>query len=288
VTDRLGSADAHAYVDNSLAPADRQAFEARLREDAELRRRVDLWAAQNEAIRLAYGAPARPRGPLSLGRPANENPSPRVATDLVSRRGGERSGASATRCAGLAEAPRVARPAMPARRAAWSRRLASVAFLALGLLSLSAFDGPSDPRDSLMDAGVSAYRAFGDSTSAPPDFATHDARELGRWLAPKFTPAPVVGDLEIPGWRLIGARVVSGVSSAAAFILFENGAGERAGLLVQPLDAPPEWAPASRNIGPIVLAARTEGSLGVAAVGPSIGIVAAMMRVWGPAVAGED
>jgi hypothetical protein len=156
------------------------------------------------------------------------------------------------------------------------------------VLSLSAFGGPSDPRDALMDAAVSAYRAFGDSASAPLDYATHDSGALGRWLGPKFAHVPFASDLRIPGWRLIGARVVSGMASAAAFILFENETGERAGLLFEPLDAPPDWEPASRNVGPIVLAARTQHSAGVAAVGRSVGIVAAEMRVWGEATAGEN
>ena len=45
--------DAHAYVDECLSREDRIAFEARLRDDPELRRQVDLWQAQNDAIRAA-------------------------------------------------------------------------------------------------------------------------------------------------------------------------------------------------------------------------------------------
>ena len=67
--------DAHAYVDECLSREDRIAFEARLRNDPELRRQVDLWQAQNDAIRAAFRAPPRARGPLSVGRPFNENVS---------------------------------------------------------------------------------------------------------------------------------------------------------------------------------------------------------------------
>jgi anti-sigma factor RsiW len=261
-------------------------FETRLRDDAELRRRVDLWLAQNEAIRIAFGAPARPRGPLSLGRPGNDSMAPRSAAEIVSRRASpiDRSGlapAQSRRVDAQAPAPR-------ARFFAWPIRLAAVACLSALLLSVSNSGGPSDPRDPLMDAAISAYRAFGESASTPLDFATHDSAALGRWLAPRFVHAPLSGDLRIPGWRLLGARVVSGVGSAAALILFQNEAGgERAGLLIEPLDAPPDWAPASRNFGPIVLAARTQDSVGIAAVGRSVGIVAAVMRVWSEAAAPE-
>src|SRR5450631_4709172 len=73
MSDGYASLDAHAYVDNSLNPADRTAFEAGLRRDAKLRARVEAWEAQNEAIRLAFGAAARPRlAPLGA-RPSNEN-----------------------------------------------------------------------------------------------------------------------------------------------------------------------------------------------------------------------
>ena len=47
-------------------PAARRAFEARLGADAELRRNVARWQAQNRDIRCAFGAPAREA--LDLGR----------------------------------------------------------------------------------------------------------------------------------------------------------------------------------------------------------------------------
>ena len=79
--------DAHAYVDECLSRDDRIAFEARLRDDPELRRQVDLWQAQNDAIRAAFRAPPRARGPLSLGRPFHENVSGDAAA-INSRRAG--------------------------------------------------------------------------------------------------------------------------------------------------------------------------------------------------------
>ena len=49
----------------------RRDFEARLGADAELRREVALWQAQNREIRAAFGAP--PRDALDLGGVSNEN-----------------------------------------------------------------------------------------------------------------------------------------------------------------------------------------------------------------------
>jgi len=70
-------AEALAYVDNCLDAPARRAFEARLGGDAELRREVAQWQAQNREIRCAFGAPAR--DPLDLGRASNENGSRRSA-----------------------------------------------------------------------------------------------------------------------------------------------------------------------------------------------------------------
>src|SRR5580658_5395414 len=69
------SPDAHAYVDNSLTPTERSAFEAALRKDNKLRARVEAWQAQNEAIRLAFGGAPKLRS-APFGRPSNENNPP--------------------------------------------------------------------------------------------------------------------------------------------------------------------------------------------------------------------
>lgn len=285
MSDQFASADAHAYVDNSLGPTEKRAFETRLRDDPDLRRRVDLWLAQNEAIRLAYGAPPRARGPLTLARAANENPPPRAPLDIATRRASQAPG-PARKPVGR-ESGKIGRVEPARAPSPRPGRNVAVGCLALAmLLGLSAFGGPLDPRDPLIEAGAAAYRAFGGASSAPLDFATDDPRALARWLAPRFLRAPFTGELNIPGFRLIGARMVSGVASAAAFVLYENASGERSGLLIEPLDAPPDWPPGARQIGPIVVASETQGGTGVVAVGPTIGFVAAVMRVWSRAVPG--
>lgn len=290
MTDRFATSDAHAYVDSCMNTADSRVFEARLREDVDLRRRIELWRAQNEAIRLAYGAPPRPRGPLSLGRPANENPTPRKTPEMASRQigglGREGAPSPPIRKNRQIEPPRVAAPAR--RKSSRLGRGAAIAALSLGFLSLTASGGPSDPRDSLMNAGAAAYRAFGAASSAPLDFTTHDARALAKWLSPKFGSGQISRGFDVPGWTLMGVRIVPGPSSAAAFIVFENEDRVRAGLLVEQLGAPPALEPLARRVGLIVLAARTERGAGIAAVGPSVGVVASLMRAWSRAFAGAD
>ena len=70
-------------------PADRRAFEARLRQNAELRRQVGLWESQNRAIRAAYGAAASARAAIDLGGSSNENVPVWMASAMQSRRGAD-------------------------------------------------------------------------------------------------------------------------------------------------------------------------------------------------------
>ena len=109
MSDGFASLDAHAYVDNSLNAADRAAFEAAMRRDAELRARVDAWEAQNEAIRLAFGAAPRPRAAPALGRPSNENAPPSPP---------RRAPPNRARCGRAPVHAAPAAPALAARRSA--------------------------------------------------------------------------------------------------------------------------------------------------------------------------
>jgi anti-sigma factor RsiW len=286
VTERFASRDAHAYVDECLSREDRIAFEARLRDDPELRRRIDLWQAQNDAIRAAFRAPPRARGPLSVGRPFNENMSP-PAIDSP------RAGAAATSSdapaapprTSLAKARRIAPRPTLARRI-WGRTLRSALILSLSsvLLALSPAGGPPDERGPLIGAGLAAFRAFGADSSVALDIPTTDARALAEQLSPRFV-ARASANFDVTGWTLIGARFVPGTASAAAFVLWENRDRARLGLLIEPLDAPASSPPRSRDFGGVAISAWTEGGKGFAAVGPDMNAVAALLRIGGPSPA---
>ena len=60
VKEKVPSSELHAYVDNCLSETKRKAIEARIAEDHELRRQVECWRAQSQAIRVAFGATAAP------------------------------------------------------------------------------------------------------------------------------------------------------------------------------------------------------------------------------------
>jgi anti-sigma factor RsiW len=287
VTERFASMDAHAYVDECLSREDRLAFEARLRSDVELRRQVDLWQAQNDAIRAAFRAPCRTRGPLSGGRPSNENLSPPTTQAVDSRRAAALSTSSGAPLPSPRSSVGDARRSLPRptrTHRVWARTLRSTLVLSLAsiFLALSPAGGPPDERGALIGAGIAAFRAFGADSSVTLDLPTSDARALAKQLAPRFIARATTASFDLAGWTLIGARFVPGTASAAAFVLWENRDRTRMGLLIEPLDAPASSTPRNREYGGVAISAWTEGGKGFAAVGPDMNAVAALVRVDGP------
>ncbi len=263
MTRRVETAEAFAFVDRCLAPADRRAFQARLREDAELRRQVALWESQNEAIRAAYGAPASARAPIGLARNANENVPAWMKSAIR-----EQPSAATRRANGEARAKlaRAASAAPPARFIAL-RRVAAAAALAAILLVASASGGPTPPQSRLIEAGVAAYRAFAAASDAPVEFRTRDPRALTKWLAPQFVTGIVVPGFSSDALTLLGARIAPGTRASAAFLVYEDRGGERVGLLIEPLDDPAPSEPTLRQSDGVSLAAWTGAGHGFVAAG---------------------
>ena len=247
MSEGYGSPDAHAYVDNSLSPADRAAFEAAMRRDAKLRTRVDAWEAQNEAVRLAFGAAPRPRPP-ALARPSNENAArtPARVAELKPRLAGEK----AARARAVSRWP-----------AAMSGALAFVAAMIAGT------GGPDDPRAALISQAATALRAASAFADMRLDFVTDDPRVLSAWLSGRFARLPAER-FAAPGWSLIGARIVPGFDSAAALALFEDALGGRAALMLEPTDALPDFSPQARNDTDETAVAGVDNGVAYAAVGP--------------------
>jgi anti-sigma factor RsiW len=276
--------DAHAYVDECLSREDRIAFEALLRDDAELRRRVDLWQAQNDAIRAAFHAPLRARGPILVGRPSNENLSPPMPPAIDARRMGAASTPSDAPAAPLRTSPgdvrRILLRPTPVRRF-WGPGLRWALILSLASIVLTVWPagGPPDERGLLVSAGLAAYRAFGGDSSVALDISSSDPRALAKQLSPRFVARATATNFDLAGWTLIGARFVPGTASAAAFVLWENRARARMGLLIESLDAPQSSTPRMREFGAVAISAWTEGGKGFAAVGPDAVAVASLIRI---------
>ncbi len=260
--------DAHPYVDNSLSPHDRLAFEAALRRDAKLRARVEAWGAQNEAIRLAFGAAARPRANVApaIGRPSNENNVAPIAAP-------SRFAALAQPLRDRAQTRIETRPGVTRR---WRpRALGSLALLA-GLVAFSG--GPEDPRGALLERAGPALRAAAAFADTRLDFISDDPRAIAAWLAPRFARLEPER-LKPPGWSLLGVRIVAGVNAAAALVLYEDALGGKAGLLLEPTDALP-YLPerGGRDADMTVIAGAADG-FAYAAVGPNRSGVGALVPV---------
>ena len=277
---RVDAAEVFAYVDDCLASAERRAFEARMRDDPELRREVAQWEAQNRAIRAAYGAPASARAAIELGASVNENaPAGMVSSPPARRAAGARpSGEGRAKAPSRGSAAAVAAPARFAAGRRVVRFLAALAALAAGLLIAAPPGGPAWPRDPLLEAGLAAYRAFAVS-SAPIEFAAADPDAARRWLAAQFAGGVIAPQFASDDLRLVGGRVAPGMATRAAFLVYEDRLGERVGLLIEPVDAPPSRKPVWREVGGATLAAWTGAGFGLVAAGPRREPVAALVRL---------
>lgn len=284
MTDRFDVAAAFAYVDNCLAPAERRAFEARLRDEADLRREVALWEAQNVAIRAAYGATPS-RTALDLGRNSNENvpvwmtetPQVRRATSLA-RNGEPRSWPARIETA----APRNPPDEAPPRRSNFARGLLAALVFAVALLFVAPLGGPSWPRDQMAAAGVAAYRAFGaQNAQTPVEFRAGDPDALTKWFTPQFARGVVVPRLPPNTLRQLGGRVAPGTTGSAAFVVYEDQRGVRVGLLLEPFDAPAPTKPRLQKIKGLTLAAWTDGGRGLVAIGADRPSVSELIRLIG-------
>jgi anti-sigma factor RsiW len=284
VTRRFERAEAFAYVDNCLDPAERRTFEARLREDPDLRRQVALWESQNGAIRAAFGAAAPGRAAIGLGWNSNENFPVWMASAIQSRRS-----AAATRANGevrsrppraaSATGPRTPSAVPPAPWFVVGRRMAAIAALAAGLLVASAPGGPTRPQSQLIDAGLAAYRAFAATSEMTVEFATSDSETLTKWLAPQFARGIVVPRFSSDALRLLGGRIAPGATTSAAFLVYEDRRGERVGLLIEPLDAPAPSTPRLHESDGVSVAAWTGAGDGFAAAGSDPEPVVALTRL---------
>ena len=278
MTSGSDAAETFAYVDNCLTPAERRAFEARLRDDPQLRREVALWESQNAAIRSAYGAPAATPAAIDLGRNSNENQPARIAVPSQDWRAGGpgRTGEPPTELKPLLTTPRsraapaparTLRQAKPARRS-FARAALAIVALTAALLFVGPLDAPSWPRDKMIAAGLAAYRAFATPTALTPlEFRTGDPQALTQWLAPQFSRGVAAPELRSSAFKLIGGRIAPGTIASAAFLVYENARGNRVGLLIEPLDAPSPTKPKTRKRESLSVAAWTDAGHGLVAIG---------------------
>jgi anti-sigma factor RsiW len=193
----------HAYVDGEL-PADRRdAVEAWLAAHPEDAGLVAAWRAQADAIRARYGAVA-------------DEPVPaRLALDHLTRNGGRwRAFAAAAAIAAFVAGGAIG----------WMARGASAA-------------APSSAELFTADA-LSAHALYIAEVRHPIEVKAAEEHLLP-WLSKRIGTPLRVPDLERFGLKMLGGRLLPGVSAPAALFMYESATGERYTLYCSHLDASP-------------------------------------------------
>ena len=271
--DRAPAIDAHAYVDNCLTSEERKAFEARLRHDEDMRRRVELWRAQGEAIRSAFGAPGRDPRPSSLRvSPAAPPAPPSLVTPI--------RGESIEPTVRLTARTRTGERAGP-KWMSWLRRPATRAAFVLMGVALFPSAMAHAPRDALAETGASAFRAFSASPAAGLDFHNGASSDLARALGPQFLAVRLSEWVTPLGWTLRGAKRVPGLQGEAVLILLEGKEKRPLGVLVEPFDAPASSAIRAESVGGMTVAVFTRRGFGFAVASQVDGSVEAWLSAAG-------
>jgi anti-sigma factor RsiW len=270
---RVSTGDKHGYVDDCLTRADRAVVEDRMLEDPQLRKQIEGWLAQNEAIRTAFAdhsAWADATGGWGGASRSRFAEPPRLDAQVVpigEDGGGQwRAGGEAARRDEIPLAP-AARPPSAAHRLR-ARLLAAVGGLAAalavwaGAASLFADRGA----EAFAGAATASYRTFAEGRARPVELATGDRAALGRWFAPQLGGAAPVPDLSGAGLTLLGGRIVPGAFAPAAFALYEDAQRNRVALQTEAADARSATAIAIGQAGGLADAAWTHGGRSFALV----------------------
>ncbi|MDE3177132.1 MAG: hypothetical protein KGM15_13605, partial [Pseudomonadota bacterium] len=158
----------------------------------------------------------------------------------------------------------------------WPARLLAGLVLFAGLVGVAG--GPDDPREALLERAGPALRTATAFADMRLDFTSDDPRAVAAWLAPRFARIEPKR-LGPPGWSLLGVRIVAGVDSSAALVLYEDALGGKAGLLLEPTDALPDLPElGGRDADMTVIAGAADG-FAYAAVGPNRSGVGALVPV---------
>jgi anti-sigma factor RsiW len=248
-------ADMLAYVDDCMEPSRRIAFEELMSAEPGIKRQIEEWRRQNDAIRAAF-APGGERTGLAPARhSANENARsawmPQPVRNL--RRNADARPA-------LCVAPRDSNPLPhPAPRSRSSqgtvRRKAQfwlgVLVLGFALLTSAGGDVAGRRAEAIAAVGIAAYRTYALGLSKPVEFATSEGADLSRWFSAQLTRVPPIPDFSAFGLKLIGGRIIPGARVPAAFVVYESRLRDRLGLIMEPLDAPRPVRPEALKTGDI-------------------------------------
>ncbi len=194
----------HAYADDRLPPARHAEIERLLAQDPALRQRVDDWRRQNEALRAAFAFRAREPVPRSL----------HVGQLLEARL---------------------------SRTASWRVAAGLVLALAVGALGGWVARGRPPRTDMawLTAQAASAHRVFAADVARPVEIRSGDSAMLVRWISARLGHHVDVPDLSAFGYSFVGGRLLAAVGGPAAMLLYDDAAGTRITVYVQPMHGAP-------------------------------------------------
>jgi anti-sigma factor RsiW len=251
-----------AYVDACLSPADRAALEVRMAKAPEMKRQIDLWLAQNEAIRAAFPAAPTRSGVAAAGRASADAPSARRRPNF--------------RRLDLDRTPLPDAAPVQATKAAretgarlW--RACRIFAATLAIWTGAAFLLSDARLSDFVRAATADYRVFADNGTHPVEMASVDLRALNRWFAAQSILAAPLPDLAQAGLSLLGGRIVPGANSPAEFLLYETAQREHIALQIEPLDSAPESAIKTRGFGDVSSASWTQAGRSFVLVGTASG-----------------
>jgi anti-sigma factor RsiW len=198
--------DLHAYADDRLDPGRRNEVEAHLQANPALRRRVEGWREQAQALRDALAFKLREPVPssLHLGR-LQERRAARQRWSLFSSPG----------------------------------RVAAAMLLTLGLGIATGWTARGTLRmgevTRLGMEAAAAHSVFATDPTHPIEIGPENRTELVAWIDRKLHRSVNVPDLSAQGYRLIGGRVLSTMIGPAAMLIYDDDQGGRITLYLQPM-----------------------------------------------------
>jgi anti-sigma factor RsiW len=189
----------HAYVDGELPADRREAVEAWLATHPDAVAQVSAWRAMGDRLRQRYGA---------------------VADEAVPRR--------------LELERLVARPRQWLWAAVAAVLLAFVAGGSLGWIGHGAAATASDPMETLAADALTAHRLYITEVRHPIEVGAAEDHLLP-WLSRRVGTTLRPPDLTAFQLKLLGGRLLPGLTAPAALFMYESPTGERVTLYCTPL-----------------------------------------------------
>lgn len=208
----IDEASLHALADGRLAPAGREALQARLAGQPEAAQTVQAWQAQRELLRGLHADVLREPVPPEL--------------------------TAAARALGQASASIV-------RWQRWGGMAAAV-LVAVGAGWLARGQWDAMPGGGVMarargaDFGrqaVVAHVVYAPEVRHPVEVTAAQHEHLVQWLSKRLGRPLKVPDLAAQGYELVGGRLLPGDQGARAQFMYQNAKGERVTLYVGALEA---------------------------------------------------